>query len=556
MKQYIRDIITDYIQENPDTNNTNLADKILEDQAITGKSHRTIRGFIGDVRAELEFAKDLQENTDGLDTMEESLPNQSPEERSPEFNRALELATSESDEELEDEFFNSILAQEIPEEEEEEQEEEESDIPDIVRSVYFLLLSEEVKTDMYEVKNLEYKITMSKVDYVFDVELIDKVFCAYSRKGLNLTKTQIMSNLKLSVNELSAIMNKLNLTKDSEPFGPFTDEYMEQEDIYAVTVANATSLLDVVKETDSAALEAVIKAYKKAYVEYSNKNLRHDAFMAEIAAGIKALNITLPSRPAVAMKEDDPEYVNVVITDLHLGLSLPVFNYTIAEQKLNQIARDINNARGKKVIVSFLGDTIHTVTGTNHAGMWKTIEQGAWGANSIIKPFEILYKFLGSINNLVEVTSVSGNHDRLQPDKELEDSNEGSKLLFYMLANSMPQIKVTHTSHRTVFSNGNLQFINLHGDQGLDKKSADKIVWKYGKQDMFNLILEGHWHSRIITKEDDCANYRKMHCPAFAPTDDYADRLGLGSASGWLLITERDGLPMITDIPINYARTV
>jgi len=148
------------------------------------------------------------------------------------------------------------------------------------------------------------------------------------------------------------------------------------------------------------------------------------------------------------------------------------------------------------------------------------------------------------------------NHDRLQPDKELEDSNEGSKLLFYMLGNSMPDIEVTHTSHRTVFSNGNLQFITLHGDQGLDKKSADKIVWKYGKQDMFNLILEGHYHSRIIGKEDDAAGYRKMHCPAFAPTDDYADRLGLGSTSGWLLITERDGLPMITDTPINYGQFV
>jgi len=546
MKQYIRDIIRDYVVENPGVNNTSLADKILEDQAITGKSHRTLRGFIGDIKAEVAYEEDITELRDSLDLPEEPI-NKLEVEHSPEYSAALEMAISVSDDDLEEEEEIDPL---------EEEEEEEEVFPDIVKPVYFAVQNEEVTTDTYEVKNLKYKLTISKVDYLFDVELVDRVFCAYSRKGLNLTKTQIMSNLKLSVNELSAIMTKLNLTKDSEPFGPFTDEYMEREDIYAVTVANATSLLDVVKETDSAALEAVIKAYKKAYVEYSNKNLRHDSFMTEIAEGIKALNITLPAKPAVTVSNDSPEYVNVVITDLHLGLLLPVFNYNIAEQKLNQVAKDINAVGGKKVIVSFLGDTIHTVTGTNHAGMWKTIEQGAWGANSIIKPFEILYKFLGSINNLVTVTSVSGNHDRLQPDKELEDTNEGSKLLFYMLANSMPSVEIIHTSHRTVFSNGNLQFINLHGDQGLDKKSADKIVWKYGKQDMFNLILEGHWHSRIISKDDDNSNYRKMHCPAFAPTDDYADRLGLGSTSGWLLIIERDGLPMVIDTPINYGRIV
>jgi len=399
MKQDIQNIIKDYIQDYPGMNNTNLADKILEDKAISNKSHRTIRGFIGEVRTlsfdikeEEDFGEDSQLMEDitafSTDTMDHS----------PEFNKALELATEDEYEEEED----------PSEEEDEEETQDDEEFPDLVKPIYFTVQNEEVTTDLYEVKNLKYKLTVSKVDYLFDVELVDRVFCAYSRKGLNLTKTQIMSNLKLSINELSAIMNKLNLTKDSEPFGPFTDEYMEREDIYSVIVANATSLLDVVKETDSAALEAVIKAYKKAYVEYSNKNLRHDSFMTEIAAGIKALNISLPAKPSISIDTNSPEYVNVVITDLHLGLSLPIYNFGIAEQKLNQIANDVNAVNGKKVIVSFLGDTIHTITGTNHVGMWKTIEQGAWGANSIIKPFEILYKFLNSINNLVQVTSVSG----------------------------------------------------------------------------------------------------------------------------------------------------
>ena len=552
MAQY-KDIVTTYVIKYPGINNTQLADLILSENPNIGKSHRTIRYCIGSVRTE-QATLDAQ---DGID--ENMITEVEFEDPSDNFAKAVEKSMSITDEELFIKYPDEDVLEEddnVEEEEEEpgEEEPELEDIPDIVQPIYFSLASEEFSCDAYEVKNLVYKLVVSKVEYLFDVELVDRVFCAYSRKGLNLTKNQITNNLNLSVNELSAIMNKLNLTKDSEPFGPFTDEFMEREDIYSVTVSNATSLLDAVKETDSAALEAVIKAYKKAYVEYTNKNLRHDSFMTELVEGVKALNLKpITKEVVVVSNENAPEILNVVLTDMHLGLQLPVYNYGIAEEKLNKIANDINRVGAKSVTISFLGDTIHTVTGNNHAGMWKTIEQGAWGANSIIKPFEILYKFLSKINNLHKVTSVSGNHDRLQADKELEDTNEGAKLLFYMLSISLQGIEIIHTAHKTIFEANGLLFINMHGDQGLDKKSADKIVWKNGKQDKFNLILEGHWHSRIISKEDDCGNYRKMHCPAFAPTDDYADRLGLGSASGWLMIVEEDGLPRITDIPINYG---
>lgn len=553
MKQHIRDIITEYVTDYPTMTNTALADKILEDNAITGKSHRTIRYFIGEIKNEQS-----EEGPRVLTPAETSA-----------FDNALRLSMEEDP----DDILIESQAPSVPnldldfdfaedpmfDLDDNEAEDESEDPVDTFSfkpasdDIYSLLQDEESATDAYEVKDLKYKLVVSKVEYLIDVELVDKVFCAYSCKGLNLTKTQITNNLKLTVNELSAIMTKLNLTKDSEPFGPFTDEFMEREDIYTVTVNNATSLLDIVKETDSAALEAVIKAYKKAYVEFSNKNLRHDSFIKDIIEGVKNVKINVTPEKVTRSEEDGVLNLAVVITDLHLGLHLPVFNYEIARQKLKAIAREINSQKPTTVSILMLGDTMHTISGVNHAGMWKTIESGAWGSGAIIKAFELLLEFLCSINNLVSVQSVSGNHDRTVADKELEDSNEGAALLFYMLKLAMPSIEINHSSHRTVAEIGNLNFILLHGDQGLDKKSADKIVWKYGKQDKFNLILEGHWHSRIISKEDDCTSYRKMHCPAFAPTDDYADRLGLGSVSGWLTISEDGGLPRITDIPINYG---
>lgn len=403
--------------------------------------------------------------------------------------------------------------------------------------------------DKYIVKNLQYELLYNKTCINVSVKVVDKVFCAYSKKGMNLTKVQVQHYLKLDDNTLSAIFNRLNLTKDSEAYGPFTEEFMDAENKYSLIMLNVKELLRLDNETDSATVEALVKEYKKSYIELSNKNLRQDKFMQDIVDKLSILRSK--PLPTTNITEAAPE-VTVVLADMHLGLQLPIFNYDIARHKLYQIAADINALSASKVTVSFLGDTLHTFSGINHAGMWKTIEKDAWGANSIIKPFELLYEFFTMINNLTLITSVSGNHDRCLDDRELEESNEGAKLLFFMLKNSLSGVEVIHTDHRTIFDNGNLRFITLHGDQGLDKKSADKIVWKYGKQDKFNLILEGHWHSRIIDKESDTTSYRKMHCPAFAPTDDYAERLGLGATSGWLAITEKEGLPMVLDIPINY----
>ncbi len=547
MKENIRKVVVEYIEEYPKLNSTKLADKILEDNAITGKSHRTIRGFIGEARMNVYVISD---ETNTIEELNQEILEES--DGTP-YSHTLQAAL-ESEEE-EEEMFDV----DVDEDESNDPEEDEVNNFSITTSVYAQVATETMVTDTFEVEDLVYKLSVGKNDYQFSVELVDRIFCAYSRKGLNLTKTQIMSNMGLDINKLNALMTKLNLTKDSEPFGPFTDEFMEKEDIYAVTVENASSLLDVVKETDSAALEALVRAYKKAYVEFSNKNLKHDAFLKDVVANIKAIPVgvvTQKPKSDGAIYQHSTEFLTAVIADLHLGLNLPVYNYEIARQKLDEIAADINAMQAENVCISFLGDTIHTFSGVNHSNMWKTIETGAWGANSVTKPFELLVEFANKIENLTTIMSVSGNHDRAMADKELEESNEAAKLLFYMLKYALPEVNVIHTNHKTVLDRGNIMFINLHGDQGLDKKSADKIAWKLGSQEKFNLILEGHFHSRIISKDDDTAGYRKMHCPAFAPTDDYADRLGLGSLSGWLMIVERNGLPMVIDTPINYGNKV
>lgn len=562
MKDTTITIVKEYLEEYPDIkNNTELADKILEDQAIVGKSHRTIRKYIGDVKAIIEeenanipLNSPIEEDDSDVvtDTQEQA------EQEVAESKRDVPQAQDESDatEPVEEDYPEPVQEDIVPEMGGDPIEMTEEDIPDefLYPSPYNNVLTETMSSDMFDVSNLTYHVTVSKKVYTFSVRLIDKVFCAYSRKGLNLTKHQIMTSLKIEPNEFNVIFSKLNLTKESSPYGPFTDEYMEPDDIYAAVMENTKELLGIVKDTDSATLEALIKEYKQAYVELCNRNLKYDTFLDQLSTQLSSIKITAPK---LVNKNPKPfisgvDSLNIVLTDMHFGLSLPIYNSAIIEEKLNEVAATINSIGAKSVNISFLGDTVHTISGVNHSNMWKTIEPGAWGANAIIKPFEVLMNFFGKIYNLNKVISVSGNHDRMHNDRNLEESNEGALLLFYMIDRGLEDVQVIHTNHRTLHKDGNLVFINLHGDQGLDKKVSEKIIWRYGDQSKFNFILEGHFHSRIIPKDEDGQNFRKMHCPSFCPTDGYAERLGLDSVPGWLMIIERDGLPMVIDVPIQY----
>jgi hypothetical protein len=146
------------------------------------------------------------------------------------------------------------------------------------------------------------------------------------------------------------------------------------------------------------------------------------------------------------------------------------------------------------------------------------------------------------------------NHGRISHSKEIEPTDEGEKLIMYMLDQATPDsVVVKFDSEKMLFSTKTVNYICLHGDQGLDKQSGQEIAWLLGGTDKYNMILLGHLHSRIIKKDDDGFNFRKMHCPAFCPTDAYAERLGLRSLPGFLLIKETmDGLPVIQDIPLKY----
>lgn len=390
-----------------------------------------------------------------------------------------------------------------------------------------------------------------------DANLIDQIFCAYSRKGLNYSGPSIMSVLEVDKKIFSTLVSKQGLCKESEPLSPQTISTLsavERNDRIARISAN---LLEKFAEADSGIAESIVKEYKKKYTDLVFESSQKKEMYEHLLDKLPQLDIQIYDYKPSQLQGG---ILFVVIGDMHIGLEASGFNLSAARLALATMSNNINAVVKRdghsEVRLLFLGDIPHTVSGVNHANMWKDIEPGLWGAESMIKPYELLSQFIASTYNITKIYAVGGNHGRLADRKDLEPTDEGEKLIFYMIQNSFKDIEVFWDPDKVIFSEGSLTFILLHGDQRQDTRPGQEIAWNLGKGNSYNLVLVGHTHSRQINKNDDGQNFRRMVCPAFCPTDSYAERLGYNSLPGYLLIREdMNGYPIITDLPIHYPKS-
>lgn len=241
------------------------------------------------------------------------------------------------------------------------------------------------------------------------VIIVDQIFCAYSKKGLNYSGPSIMSVLEVNKKVFSTLVAKLGLSKESEPLSPFTltvlSAVKQNERIAELT----GELLEKFAESDSGIAEGIVKEYKKKYTDLVfNSNQKREVYEHIID---KLPQIKLSKYNYKAKFESDlPLYV--VIGDMHIGMEASTFNYEKAKEALTTMSFEINalveNKGYNDVYLLFLGDIPHTVSGVNHANMWKDIEPGLWGADAIIKPYELLIEFMSNTHNITKIYAVGG----------------------------------------------------------------------------------------------------------------------------------------------------
>lgn len=263
----------------------------------------------------------------------------------------------------------------------------------------------------------------------------------------------------------------------------------------------------------------------------------------------------------------------VSCADLHLGAKVsdlirtPDFSVDILTKKISQIAEIVNQRNLQEVNFVLNGDYIESFQGLNHPSTFKSLQEGMWGANAVITTNKILCEYLFSkVNNLKRIFLVSGNHDRTSIASNVDNTGEVGALLSYMLKLSLPNIEIRY--HPLLISHeiDGLNYIITHGNSLLSKQDLTTAILNWGKQGVYNLMLEGHLHTRIVKRVIkqskhlvhnvdtvcfDEQKYRKIVLPALFTGNYWSESMGFGGVSGFV-ITENNGngYPIVTDYTI------
>ena len=257
----------------------------------------------------------------------------------------------------------------------------------------------------------------------------------------------------------------------------------------------------------------------------------------------------------------------VTIADLHFGayvdnlLKTKPFSIDILATMLYDISVYVNGLSSREVHVHILGDIVESFTGMNHKNSWKGLQKGMIGAEVVKLATQVIHdNLLSNINNLASVKIIAGNHDRVTASKEEDTEGDVANLVAWGLQLIGHNVEFS-PSVLTHLVDG-INYILLHGHDGLSKRSTETICWQYGKQGHFNFITEGHLHSTIerlsvaqLTNfkvvKDDAVDHRRMNCPSLFTGNSYSERLGYTSNSGFIVSQNNGkGVPNVYNIAV------
>ena len=255
--------------------------------------------------------------------------------------------------------------------------------------------------------------------------------------------------------------------------------------------------------------------------------------------------------------------------DLHIGAKVsnlirtPDFNIDVIVSKVRLVADHINESNFGEVHIILNGDYIESFQGLNHPSTFKSLEEGMWGANAVITVNKLLCEHLFSrVKNLKQILLVSGNHDRTSIDSKVDNTGEVGALLSYMLKLSLPEVNIVYNPLLISQDIDGINYIITHGNSLLSKQDLTTSVLNWGKQDMYNLMLEGHLHTRISKKvlkqskwtlhnvdvvSFDEQKYRKIVLPSLFTGNYWSESVGFGGQSGFITVTNMGGYPKVTD---------
>lgn len=236
-----------------------------------------------------------------------------------------------------------------------------------------------------------------------------------------------------------------------------------------------------------------------------------------------------------------------VISDWHIGAKVHVedntYNLEVAKRRINDyIAQIMEMARERKVYridVVYLGDMLeHAYMRNSQAyhAEFPVSKQMAIGGRLII---ELLRKL--SENHFVTYRGISGNHDRMNGDKNSNiDGDTGMIVVNEMVQLFIETADIENLMYvqakdfsATLEVNGKL-FKFVHGD--LEKRDDKGKIHDHSSRDKvtYDAIVYGHFHHFFALEVG--IDRWEIRCGSTKGSDDYSEKLGLGSAPSQLAI--------------------
>jgi predicted phosphodiesterase len=250
--------------------------------------------------------------------------------------------------------------------------------------------------------------------------------------------------------------------------------------------------------------------------------------------------------------DHDPKSVGVIaFSDPHFGawndpkvhdtIVSPEYNINKAVRYMEQMVQWINRRKFGEVHLWGLGDFVEGISGLNHLDQWQGMEPGVWYNKPLEVARRILEDMFSRINNLKEVLMVAGNHDRLTPDKAMDTRGSGAAILAKFLeVAGFPVSYHPFLLSRVIDGVG---YVAHHGDKGIAKRELADTLWKYGQQGLYNVVMQGHLHTRQTKKKsqsqpidailDDTHSYRGVTVPSIFTGNWYSETLGFTSSAGF-----------------------
>lgn len=366
---------------------------------------------------------------------------------------------------------------------------------------------------------------------------IDKFFYEYSEHGLDLSQIEMINKHNLKDWQWNSIKSRLKLYKKSNIFSPYTVENTPPD-----------RLEEMIKEKFSEAHERigeiVEKQYKQTLHRHAKKILRETAGKDLFLKHFNLEYIKLPTIKSVYISKNKIRKPLTrdgffAIADLHAGAHVQGLKITsdydseICRQRLRKVSERINSLQCPNVTLAILGDLIESFTGLNHKSSWQSMEHGVYGARAFWNALDILYEFIGSVNNVNQILGVSGNHDRGDSSKDTDPYGQIGLIIYEHLKRTLnKQIDVIYDPLVVSHTVDNINYILLHGDDKVSKNKTSDLVVKYGDSKLFNVIISAHLHTFKVP--EDKTKYMRVYTPSIFEGNYWAEAQGYDPSCGFL----------------------